>query len=166
MFYLAELITKSYMPDDLKKGMLFINHNLLDIEDDSSPTLFKLARDVPEEDKESFMVINGAPVELYIVNEKGTPIAGPDEVGIWEDSSGMKMPVSIKHINYIFQNFDGLIEIDCARDNENIPATAPNLYNGKVLIRAPEDDDNDEEEFDGDILDPEDDIVNGFNHNI
>jgi hypothetical protein len=154
MYYLAELVVKSYMPDTLKKGMLFVNHNLLDLDDDNSPTLFKLSKDVPDDEKERFSVINGAPVELFIVDEKGTTIAGPDKIGIWEDVHGNKTPLSIKHINYIFQNFDGLIEID----------DASNLYDGKVVMRAPEEEDEEEEEFDGDYMDPDDEIVNGFNH--
>lgn len=162
MFYLAELITKSYMPNELKKGMLFVNHNILDIDDESAPTLFKLAKDVPSEEKDSFMVINGAPVELYVVDEIGNIIAGPDNIGLWE--SPQPVPLNIKHINNIFGMHDGLLEIDGTSTDRN--SIIPTLIGGKVMLRPPQDEEEEDNNYEEGYLDPDDEVVNGFNHDM
>ena len=158
MFVDAQLVFKSYMPEDgLQKGMLFLT--LLSKE----PHIYVLNQMPPNQ--EEFMKINGFPVRAYIV-DTGNPnivaseiiYAHPEQIG-WMDEgedSDELYDIEIKNMNKILADYNGWVYIEV--DNDGFPV----LYDDKVTIRYA--DIEDEYEIDEDADDPIDPIDNDYNH--
>lgn len=137
MFYPASLEFRNYIPDELKQGMLFQG-----ITWDKLPVIYELKHHVSDEDKETYISLNGYPVEPYIVsipnenlNDEIT-LAIPDEIA-WVDEgddSDELHDITIDEINTILQKYDGklLIEMEELPETDELQTT---LYDGKVTIR-------------------------------
>jgi hypothetical protein len=128
-YYECELVLKSYMPKTLEKGMLFVEASEEGIQ------LFEL--DSIPRDEEKFIVDNGAPMELFIVDGDDV-IVKHKEIGFideGEDSENL-YPISIEEINYILNECDGWLELEIIEDffdeDEQI---VPNFVEEKVVIR-------------------------------
>jgi hypothetical protein len=158
MFVEAQLVFKSYMPDDgLKKGMLFLTHI------SKEPHIYVLNTLPSNEDE--FMKINGFPVEPYIV-DTGNPnipndeiiYAHPLQIGWMDDGdhSDELYDIELRNINKIISEYDGWVYIEVEEDG------TPILYNGKVTIRYAIIED--EYEIDEDADDPIDPIDDDYNH--
>jgi hypothetical protein len=117
------------MPKSLEKGMLFIEASEEGIQ------LFELDS-IPRDEKQ-FILDNGAPMELYIIDGDDV-IVEPHEIG-WidegEDSEEL-YPISLEEINYILNECDGWLELEIIEDffdeDEQI---IPNFVDEKVVIR-------------------------------
>jgi hypothetical protein len=117
------------MPKTLEKGMLFIEASEEGIQ------LFELDS-IPRDEKQ-FILDNGAPMELCIVDGDDV-IVEPHEIG-WidegEDSEEL-YPISLEEINYILNECDGWLELEIIEDffdeDEQI---IPNFVDEKVVIR-------------------------------
>jgi hypothetical protein len=117
------------MPKTLEKGMLFVEASEEGIQ------LFEL--DSIPRDEEKFIVDNGAPMELFIVDGDDV-IVKHKEIGFideGEDSENL-YPISIEEINYILNECDGWLELEIIEDffdeDEQI---VPNFVEEKVVIR-------------------------------
>ena len=127
--YECELVLKSYMPKSLEKGMLFVEAS------EEGIKLFELDK-IPR-DEETFIIENGAPMELCIIDGDDV-IVEPHEIG-WidegEDSEEL-YPISLEEINYILNECDGWLELEIIEDffdeDEQI---VPNFVDEKVIIR-------------------------------
>ncbi|MFN9112091.1 MAG: hypothetical protein ACK5XN_18655 [Bacteroidota bacterium] len=115
------------MPKSLEIGMLFIEASEEGIQ------LFEL-NSIPR-DEEKFIIDNGSPVELFIVDGDDV-IVEPHEIG-WIDEGGDNLyPISLEEINYILNECDGWLELEIIEDffdeDEQI---VPNFVDEKVIIR-------------------------------
>jgi hypothetical protein len=117
------------MPKTLEKGMLFIEASEEGIQ------LFEL--DSIPRNEEKFIIDNGSPVELFIVDGDDV-IVEPHEIGFIDEGgdSGNLYPISIEEINYILNECDGWLELEIIEDffdeDEQI---VPNFVDEKVIIR-------------------------------
>jgi hypothetical protein len=117
------------MPKTLEKGMLFVEASEEGIQ------LFELDS-IPRDEKQ-FILDNGAPMEMYIIDGDDV-IVEHHEIG-WidegEDSEEL-YPISIEEINYILNECDGWLELEIIEDffdeDEQI---IPNFVDEKVIIR-------------------------------
>ena len=149
MFTLAKLVFKSYMPLRLEKGMWFASKQK-DIVYGRVYEYLKLYEltHVPQ-DMDSYIAINGAPVEPYIVQPMQNPdepeqiLATPDQIGWWDegDSSDDLEDITVQIINsYIYgedgENGDIALEMHEFQDDESGDIyKSLVLFHGKVTIR-------------------------------
>jgi hypothetical protein len=114
------------MPKTLEKGMLFVEASEEGIQ------LFELDS-IPRDEKQ-FILDNGAPMEMYIIDGDDV-IVEPHELG-WIDEGDDLYPISIEEINYILNECDGWLELEIIEDffdeDEQI---VPNFVEEKVVIR-------------------------------
>ena len=145
MFTQVKLIMKSYKPLKLEKGMLFLamHHGQISV--------YELGYDIhTEEQTETYVQLNGYPVEPYIYLE-GNPnipdetslMAEPDQIGWFdedEDSDEMH-DITLRELNNILDN-DGWCEIEVEEEHlddeeaqEDYIRIVPTLLQDKVTIR-------------------------------
>jgi len=127
--YECELVLKSYMPKSLEKGMLFVEAS------EEGIKLFEL-KSIPR-DEEAFIIENGAPMELYIIDGDDV-VVEPHEIGWMDEGDDVDelRPISLEDINYILNEYDGWIELEIIEeyfDEEEM--VIPNMYDQKVVIR-------------------------------
>lgn len=147
MFYPAELAYRNYMPDELESGMLFMKilHQGTIKE---SIEIWTLDR-VPQ-DKDRFLSENGAPIELYVMDEEGEILAEPEEIA-WFDLGEAFMTltdISLKEINIILNEYDGLVEIEISDEDYEEGYISPSYQMDKVTLRFLTEYDEDEEDDD------------------
>ena len=138
--YEAELALRSYMPKRLEIGMLFA-----DVTEEGT-TLWELDK-IPR-DEEAFMVENGAPMEVYIIDNDDSVIAEPHEIGWFDegDDTDELRDITLDDINYILNEFDGWIEIEIIEDFfDEDEQVIPNMYEQKVVVRLLTDEETEEE---------------------
>lgn len=160
MFYPAELAYRNYMPDELESGMLFMKilHQGTIKE---SIEVWTLDR-VPQ-DKDRFLSENGAPIELYVMDEEGEVLAEPEEIA-WFDLGEAFMTltdISLKEINIILNEYDGLVEIEISDEDYEEGYVSPSYQMDKVTLRFLTE--YDEEEEDDDLSDWNVTIDDGLN---
>lgn len=168
MYILAKLVFKLYVPKKLEKGMRFITKQK-DVVYGKIYEYLQLheLNHIPQ-DYDSYVGINGYPVEPYVVaqnqnpDDKETVLVGPEQIGWFFNNESGGRPIDIKDINYILQEYDGEISIEV----EDTDSTDTNdmiafLLDGKVIIRTPddmpEDDEDDYEDWDDMDDEPEED---------
>ena len=167
MFTLAKLVFKSYMPLQLEKGMWFASKqkDLVYGKVYEYLQLHELTH-IPQ-DMESYIAINGAPVEPYIVQPMQNPdepeqiLATPDQIGWWDegDTSDDLEDITVQIINSYIYGEDGdngaiALEVFDSEDEEGIHRNVVFFHN-KVTIRHVTfvdefDDDEDDEDWEDD----------------
>jgi len=128
--YEAELALRSYMPKRLELGMLFV-----DVTEEGT-TLWELNK-IPQ-DEEAFMIENGAPMEVYIIDNDDSVIAEPHEIGWFDegDDTDELREITLDDINYILNEFEGWVEIEIIEDFfDEDEQVIPNMYEQKVVVR-------------------------------
>jgi hypothetical protein len=135
MWYAAEIVLKSYLPLELEEGMLFVNKISVGIMDPYIE-LWELDDYIPE-NIDTFMSVNGAPVNLFIVDEDGDIIANPEEIGLWDigEESDELYEISLEEINFLLREFDGAVEIQLDEEDEEF--YVPIYYDEQVVLRVP-----------------------------
>jgi hypothetical protein len=139
MWMSAEISLSSYLPDELEEGMLFINRISVGVVEPYIE-LFEL-EEVPE-DADAFMVKNGAPVEIVIIDDEGELIASHNEIGWWDDGDDTDeyRDVTLDDINYLLRELDGYVDIE-------IDEYGVVLIEDRVILSlAPEEEFDDSEE--------------------
>lgn len=136
--YECELVMKSYMPKSLEIGMLFV-----DVSEEGT-ILFEL--DSIPTDEEKFIIENGAPMELYIVDQDDVFVE-PHEIG-WIDEGDHTdelRPISLEDVNYILNECNGWLELEIVGEFwDEEEQVIPNMYEQKVVIRLLTDNDDEE----------------------
>ena len=128
MWYPAEIVLKSYLPLELEEGMLFINRISVGIME-PYVELYEL-EEIPE-DMDAFMALNGAPVELVIIDDDGSVIATHDEIGWWdegEDTDELR-DITLDYINYILRELDGYVDIEYDEIEDDFV-----MYEDKIVL--------------------------------
>jgi hypothetical protein len=118
------------MPKTLELGMLFA-----DVTEEGT-TLWELDK-IPQ-DEEAFMIENGAPMEVYIIDNDDSVIAEPHEIGWFDegDDTDELRDITLDDINYILNEFDGWLEIEIIEDFfDEDEQVIPNMYEQKVVVR-------------------------------
>lgn len=151
MWYPAEIVLKSYLPLELEEGMLFINRISVGIMEPYIE-LYEL-EEIPE-DMDAFMALNGAPIELVLIDDDGSVIATHDEIGWWDDGDDDNdelRDITLEDINYILRELDGYVDIEYDEIDDDFV-----VYQDKIVLSiVPEDDLEDWDETLNDGLEEE-----------
>ena len=131
----CQIVLKSYLPKELEEDMIFVNRISVGVIDPYIE-LFML-EEVPE-DADDFMAKNGAPVELIIIDENENVHAVQDNIGWWDDGEEL-IEITLEDINYILREYDGYIDVEFDENDDII------LYDNKVVLSFPINNENDEE---------------------
>lgn len=136
----------SYIPKRLELGMLF-----LDVDREGDPFVFPLEK-IPQNEEE-FIKNYGYPVEPYIVvidetTDMEDVIAEPDEIGWMDEGEFVDDLVQIdhRHFNRILSAYGGELEMEMIDDDENEGNIKPLLVEDKIVIRYPQEDEEENEE--------------------
>ena len=147
MFYPAELAYRNYIPDELESGMLFMK---ILHQGTIKETVEVWTLDRVPQDKDRFLSENGAPIELYVMDEDGEVLAEPEEIA-WFDLGEAFMTltdISLKEINIILNEYDGLVEIEISDEDYEEGYVSPSYQMDKVTLRFLTEYDEDEEDDD------------------
>jgi hypothetical protein len=140
--YEAELVLRSYMPKKLEKGMLFLSVN------EHETKLWELET-IPD-DKDRFLVENGAPMELCIIDENGDILAETHEIGWFDEGEHTDelRSISLDDINIIINEYEGWLDIEIHESfyDEEISTIIPNFVEQKVVIKFLTEEEHYEEE--------------------
>jgi hypothetical protein len=144
MWYTGEIVLKSYLPFTLEEGMLFVNRISVGI---MEPYVELWALEEVPEDADAFMATNGAPVELFIIDDDEELLATEEELGWWDEGqyTDELREISLDDINYLLRECDGYIDIEIS-ENEEEPG--PIFFEDKVILRIPESDEDWDETLD------------------
>jgi len=146
MYYPAELVYKNYMPDELESGMLFMKI----LHPGTVKELIELwTLDRVPQDKDRFLSENGAPIQLFIIDEEGEVLAEPEEIA-WFDLGEAFMTltdISLKELNIILNEYDGLVEMEIDDEDYEEGYVSPTLQMNKVTLRFLTDYDEDEDDL-------------------
>ena len=144
MHIVAELVVKSYMPKKLEPGMLFIKGHHVNT-DKEFMELWALEK-VPL-NSEEFMLENGAPVELAIIDEDEEILASHEEIGWITYDLEELHELSLEAINSIFNSCGGFINVLLEDDPEEEDSYIISTYQGQVIISFADEDDEEEEDL-------------------
>jgi hypothetical protein len=144
----GELVLKSYMPLQLEKGMLFLTKFQQSTRFETSE-LWELT-EVPKTPIEDFITINGAPVELMIVDEEENVLATDEQIGWWDEGEECEefRDITLEDINMIFNENNGMLNVLSIFDEEQ-DRWLPCFLMDKVILsdlQFDEDEDEDDEE--------------------
>ena len=138
MWYTGEIVLKSYLPFTLEEGMLFVNRISVGI---MEPYVELWALEEVPEDADAFMATNGAPVELFIIDDDEELLATEEQLGWWDEGQHTDelREISLDDINYLLRECDGYIDIEISDETED-PGVI--LFEDRVILRVPESDDD------------------------
>jgi hypothetical protein len=139
MWYPAEIVLKSYIPEELETGILFVNRISVGVIEPYIE-LFEL-EEIPE-DIEAFLTKHGPPVELGIIDINQNLLATHDQIGWWDDGedSDEYRDITLDDINYILRELDGYVDILMDDEEEELMVDE----DGKVVLSlVPEENDDD-----------------------
>ena len=130
----AELVVRNYQPEQLEKGMLFLNI-LHPGTHKETFEVFSLDR-VPR-DEEAFIALNGFPIEFSIVYDE-EELASHEEIGWFDfgEEIDFLTQISLKEINLILNEFQGWLEIEIDEElYEEEDVIEPIIESEKVTLR-------------------------------
>ena len=137
----AELVIKSYIPYGLHKGMFFINRISVGVIEEYIE-VWELT-EVPDNEDE-FLAKNGTPVDLLIIDEKDNILAIQNQFNTLDTGEEL-INLELNHINTIFREYDGIIEIAINEEYyEKYKIIIPDIFDDGVILRYYNE--NDEEE--------------------
>lgn len=149
MFVAVELHFRHYDAEELRAGMLFMNHLYPGNEGREHIEIFELTKESMHEQitPEIMYMENGFPVYPYLLDLEGKVVSTPEEIGLFDpgDVSDSLIEFGVKEMNFIMQEFDGLLEVFVDEDEYEQGLTVPILDDGKVIIKFL--DDNEEEPY-------------------
>lgn len=104
-----------FEPESIVKGLLFVN-SLSPGTNKEFVELWENEEDVPDSEYETFIAMNGYPVEIVLTMEMINPdepddvIAYTEEIGWFNDIDEETLTVvSLKQVNNIIQNYEGKV---------------------------------------------------------
>lgn len=151
----VNLKTNFFQPEKLERGLWFLN-SLYPGTDKEYVEIWELEVDVPEEDYDEFVLVNGFPVQVVLTMEMANPDESDDIVAYFEDlgwfydveKETMDM-IDLKEINKIIQDYGGkvfLLVDEWFYDVEG--EVVPEMENNLVIVTYPfEEEEEEEEEF-------------------
>ena len=147
MFVAVELHFRHYDAEELKAGMLFMNHLYPGSEEREHIEVFELTKESIHEQvtPEIMYMENGFPVYPYLLDLDGKVVSTAEEIGLFDpgDVSVNLIDFGVTEMNFIMREFDGLLEVFVDEDEYEKGLTVPVLDDGKVIMKFL--DDNDDE---------------------
>ena len=147
MFVAVELHFRHYDTEELRAGMLFMNHLYPGNEGREHIEIFELTKESIHEQitPEIMYMENGFPVYPYLLDSDGKVVATPEEIGLFDpgEVSVNLIDFDVKEMNFIMREFDGLLEVFVDEDEYEQGVIEPVLDEGKVILKFL--DDNEEE---------------------
>lgn len=164
MYLEARLIFASVITDKLEKGMWFKRH----IKQKVYKTLYEYdelfeLKHVPQ-DIDSYIQINGYPVEPYIMEIKDNPdsttakiLANPEQIGWWDEGEHSEdlRDVTMEDFNYILSDEGGILQIEIDDHLYENDIIEPIIFIEKVTLAVNQEFEY-EEEDDEDTWDDDD----------
>jgi len=148
MFVAVELHFRHYDTEELKEGMLFMNHLYLG-SDREHIEIFKLEKEAIHEliTPEIMFMENGFPVYPYLLDSDGNVVATPEEIGLFDpgEVSVNLIEFGVKEMNFIMREFDGLLEVFVDEDEYEQGYIVPVLDDNQVILKFL--DDNEEDSY-------------------
>lgn len=140
----VNLKTNFFQPEKLEKGLWFLN-SLYPGSDREYVEIWELEEDVPEEDYDEFVAVNGYPVQVVLTMEMQNPDEPDDIVAFFEDlgwfydieKETMDM-IDLKEINKIIQDYEGKVFLlidEWFYDVEG--EVVPEMENNLVIVTYP-----------------------------
>lgn len=127
MYIGAELVVTYYQPRVIEKGMLFAR-----VIDDSHWEIYEMNHSPINH--EEVVKNNGFPVELFLIDDNGDPIAHPHEIAWVEDDDGEFHAITLEEINEIFRN-NGECTVKVNRKLYKEELIVPVYHQEKVIIK-------------------------------
>ncbi len=151
MFVAVELHFRHYDAEELKAGMLFMNHLYPGSEEREHIEIFELTKESIHEQvtPEIMYMENGFPVYPYLLDSDGRVVATPEEIGMfliineYEDEEAY-VDFGVTEMNFIMREFDGLLEVFVDEDEYEQGYIIPVLDDGQVIMKFLEDNLEDE----------------------
>lgn len=144
MWLEVNLKTTFFQPEKLEKGLWFIN-SLYPGTDREYVEIWELEEDVPEEDYDKFLSVNGYPVQVVLTMEMQNPDEPDDIVVFFEDlgwfydlDTELMDLIELNHINNIIQNYGGkvFLLID-EKMYDEMEEVVPETENNLVIVTYP-----------------------------
>lgn len=140
----VNLKTNFFQPEKLEKGLWFIN-SLYPGTDREYVEIWELEVDVPEEDYDEFLAVNGYPVQVVLTMEMQNPDEPDDIIAFFEnlgwfydvEKETMDL-ISLKEINKIIQEHAGKVFLlidEWFYDVEG--EVVPEMENDMVILTYP-----------------------------
>lgn len=132
MFIAAELVYKNYIPDDIKPGMMFIQHLHPGTIKDTIEVF--IVEKAPLDD-EKFIAENGFPIELMILDAfDGEVLAKHNNIGWLDlgDDIDYLEDLKPKDINIILNDWSGQLDIE-VNDTTGEPILSQGLITVRIL---------------------------------
>lgn len=134
----AELVLKSYIPDELELGMMFMRKTFPNTEREEIE-VFSLSS-IPE-DNDEFYFMNGFPIQPYIIKQVNINdtnpliLASAEEIGWWDDGEETDelYTIDIDELNFIIGQLAGQVCIEINEELEEVE-----LIEGMVVLTYPE----------------------------
>lgn len=140
----AELVVKNYQPEQLEKGMLFLNI----IHPGTHKETFEVfSLDRVPRDEEAFIALSGFPIEFSIIYDD-EEIASHEQIGLFDfgEEVDFLTQISLKEINLILNEFQGWLEIDIDEDVYDEEETIePIIEDDRVILRFYQEEEEEEE---------------------
>lgn len=145
MFQEANLIAINYVPDEIKKGTMFLIKAGIDLQ------IHVADKDIPQYMMDEYIRDYGYPVQLAIIDD-GNPnipnstkmFATHEQIGWFDEGewSDELSDIKLSQLNRIFAGYDGrcMIELEEGEDGNFFPV----LYENKVTICYPDAYDSDD----------------------
>jgi hypothetical protein len=141
MYYPALLILNNHVPLQLEESTLFktVFFPNTDKEFTELWTIHKDNLHWNNQRLDQVFASNGYPVELMIIDEDGETLATHDQIGWWDEGEHTDdlRDITITDINRILKEHQGNIEIEISSNAYLINQIVPTLPEGKVILRIP-----------------------------
>lgn len=147
MYITAKLVFRSYMPDFLEKGMLFVTQQ----RDNVFGKIYEYLQvheltHIPKERSE-YIETHGWPVRPYIVaiminpDDESHVLAPPETIGWFDagDDADDLIDIDLKIVNYILEDYNGELLLEVWEDMDENSKFVPTLFDYKVTIRLADD---------------------------
>jgi hypothetical protein len=144
MFYPAKLTLSNYIPFQIETGMYF--KSVLYPNTDKEFTEIWTLNKYPSRTYDDIITAHGYPVEIWIVDSDDWPLAIPEQIGWWDEGEHTNdlRDITLTDINRILKEHQGHIEIDISNDAYQINQIVPTIAEGKIILRIPVEEYNDE----------------------
>jgi hypothetical protein len=149
MWIAVELVFRHYQPQELEAGMLFMNTLYPGHEDKEQIEVWELKEEnlYDQLTPEIVFMENGYPVMPYLIDDEDRAIVTPDEIG-WFDPGSVSetlIKFGINEMNFIMQEFDGILEMFVDEDGLEEGEIIPIFEDDLVILRFLTDDEDAEQ---------------------
>lgn len=136
MYYPVKLILINYVPNELRKGLLFASTLFPNTEKQRMEVWAHESR--THLSATEFFEIHGFPVEMKLLTEEGLEIASGEQLAWWDDndsSSENLKDMTLNEVNTILNDYEGVVDILIDEDYYSLGNVVPLIAMDKVVLR-------------------------------